>query len=480
MVFFSNSNPYVMYSSCDGGVFKTYNDTAANIQWKSLDNGYITTMFYTVTSAHDISGSSILVGGAQDNDCLFDNSTLLTNPWTKPLFGDGAFVAIEDSAKTFYYSTENGKMYKSTMDTVTGLVTAFNRIDPIGGKDYQFVNPFMVDPNNSNIMYLAGGKYLWRNSNLSGIPYANQFDSISTNWVQFPDSVPVAGATISAIAVSTAPANRVYYGTSAQKIYRVDNANVGTPTPKDITPTIFPAGGSYISCIAVDPANANNVMVVFSNYAIYNLFYTGNGGTSWSRIAGNLNGSNSPSLRWAAFMHIPNGGTIYWVAASTGLYATDRLVQDSAASRKADSTIWVQQSTNAIGNSVCNMVDIRPSDGLVAIATHTHGMYTANITNVNQVATISTINKPQGFQLVGYPNPSSGQVSVSFMLSEESNVVLNLYDVRGRMVKEMVNNRMSAGPHIVPFNGSELRSGIYYCTLNSGQLSETTRLVFIK
>jgi len=484
MVFFSNTNPYVMYSSCDGGIFKTYNDTAANVNWTCLDNGYITTMFYTVTSAHDISGSSILTGGAQDNDCLFDNSTSLTNPWTKPVFGDGTYVSIQDSAKTFYYSIQNGKMFKTKMDTVTGLVTAFNRMDPIGGKDYQFVNPFMVDPNNSNIMYLAGGKYLWRNDNLAGIPYANQYDSISTNWVKFTDSVPVAGVTISAIAVSTIPANRVYYGTSAQKIYMVDNANVGTPTPKDITPTkypvAFPPGSSYISCIAVDPSNADNVMVVFSNYATYNLFYTNNGGAKWSRIAGNLYGTNSPSLRWASIMHLPTGGTIYWVAASTGLYATDRLVQDSGAVGKADSTKWVQQSTNAIGNSVCNMVDIRPSDGLVAIATHTHGIYTANITNVNQVATVGSINKPQGFQLVGYPNPSRGQVSVRFMLNEETSVELKLYDVQGRMVKEIANNRMGAGVHVVPFNGNGLRSGIYYCTLSSGQLSETTRLVFIE
>ncbi|MGP8214143.1 MAG: WD40/YVTN/BNR-like repeat-containing protein, partial [Bacteroidia bacterium] len=228
MVFFSNSNPYIMYSSCDGGLFKTLNDTASNVSWITFDYGYVTTMFYTVASAHDIPGSSVLIGGAQDNDCLFDNSTSLTAPWTKPIFGDGSFVAIEDSAKTFYYSSEDGKMYKAQMDTIAGTVTAFNRIDPIGGKDYQFVNPYAIDPNNSNIMYLAGGKYLWRNNNLSGIPYANQYDSISTNWIQFPDSVPVAGVTISAVAVSTVPANRVYFGTSDQRLYRIDSANTGT------------------------------------------------------------------------------------------------------------------------------------------------------------------------------------------------------------------------------------------------------------
>lgn len=483
VIFFSNSNPYVMYSGCDGGLFKTYNDTAANVNWATLDNGYVTTMFYTGTSAHDLPGSSILVGGAQDNDCLFDNSTAPTNPWTKPLFGDGSFVSIQDSAKTFYYSTQNGKMFKAKTDTITGLVTAFNRIDPIGGSGYQFVNPFEVDPNNSNIMYLAGGKYLWRNDNLSGIPYAGQFDSISTNWTQFPDSVPVAGATISAIAVSTVPANRVYYGTSNTKLYRVDNANSGTPVAKDITSAknfaSFP-GGSYITCIAVDPADADNVMVVFSNYSIYNLYYTHNGGSSWARVAGNLHGSNGPSLRWAAIQHLPTGGTIYWVAASTGLYATTYLAQDSTASAKGDTTKWVEQSTNLIGNSVVNMVDIRPQDGLVTVATHTHGMFTANITSLSQVATVNNIKEYAGFGLNAYPNPAQGPVTIDYTLSEGSDIVLQLYDMEGRLVNTLENGRMGPGEHMVSLNGQTLRNGIYFCRLTNGSRSETVRLVIAR
>jgi hypothetical protein len=481
MVFFSNNNPYVMYSSCDGGVFKTYNDTAANVKWTSLDNGYVTTMFYTAATAHDISGSNLLVGGAQDNDCLFTNSSLVTNLWTKPIFGDGAFVAIEDSAKVFYYSSQDGKIFKAQMDTIAGTVSAFTRIDPIGGKGYQFVNPYAIDPNNTNIMYNAGGKYLWRNDNLAGIPYLGKYDSITTNWVQFTDSVPLAGNTISAIGVSTIPANRVYYGTANQRLYRVDNANIGTPTPKDITSAKFPffPTGAYVSCVAVDPANADNVIVAFSNYSTYNLFYTKDGGASWGKIAGNLYGANSPSIRWAAFQHLPTGGTIYWVATSTGLYATDLLKPDTTIKMK-DSTVWVQQATNTIGNSVCNMIDIRPSDGLVVVATHTHGAYAANITNVNQVATVNNLTAPVGMQLSVYPNPSHGQVSVSFWLKEEANVDMQVFDVQGRMVKAISNNKMAVGEHIIPFNTGDLSSGIYYCTLHAGNTSETKRLIVVK
>ncbi|MGP8217802.1 MAG: T9SS type A sorting domain-containing protein [Bacteroidia bacterium] len=222
-------------------------------------------------------------------------------------------------------------------------------------------------------------------------------------------------------------------------------------------------------------------MVAFSNYGIYNLFYTVNGGKSWCRVAGNLYGGNGPSLRWAAIMHLNGGSTIYWVAASTGLYATDRLVIDSTGKSAGDSTKWVQQATTAIGNSVCNMVDIRPSDGLVAVATHTHGIYTANITSVNQIATVNNLSAPlPGMQLKVFPDPSRGQASVSFYLNEESNTLLRIFDMQGRIIKENSYNRMAMGEHVIPFDGSGLSNGIYYCTLQAGETVETVRMVIIK
>jgi len=173
VIFFSSNNAYRMYSGCDGGIFKTYNDTAKNVSWTPLNNGYITTMFYAVSSDHNRPGGNVLIAGAQDNNSVFDNSLLQTNPWTIPLFGDGAYCYIEDSSKVFYYSSEQGKMFKMQMDTVTGTVSGFRRIDPIGAKGYEFVNPYVIDPNNNYIMYMSAGKYLWRNNNLSVIPFTN-------------------------------------------------------------------------------------------------------------------------------------------------------------------------------------------------------------------------------------------------------------------------------------------------------------------
>jgi hypothetical protein len=476
VLFFSQSNPYILYSGCDGGLFKTMNDTADNVTWKTFDSGYITSMMYTITSNHAVSGSPILVAGLQDNDCLFDNSTSLTNHWTKPIFGDGSFCDIADSGKLFYYETTTGHLFKTQMDTTNGTVVAFNRIDPIGGKDYEWLNPYVIDPNNNNLMYFGGGKYLWRNNNLSAIPLSNMWDSISTNWIQWPDSIPITGADITAIAVSTNPANTVYYGTSDKEVYKINNANSGTPTVSDISSNSgyngFPYG-AFVTCIAVDPDSADRVIVAYSNYDTKNLFYTADGGTSWARIGGNLNGANQPSLRWAAIQHPKSGGTIYWIAASTGLYATDTL-RDSA-------TIWVQQATNTIGNSVCDMVDVRQSDGLVSVATHTRGAYTANITSISDITTVHNLNPPVAdLQVEIYPNPSSGKAFIHYYLPNEENVQLKIYSEGGVLVKQMAINDSKPGNNILPIDISRQAAGIYFCSLATSDKVKTIRMLVVK
>ncbi|MCX6297037.1 MAG: hypothetical protein NTX97_13450 [Bacteroidetes bacterium] len=248
---FLPSNPDVMFSTNDGGIFKTNDNTAGAVVWQSKNNGYLSTMFYTVAIDHATPGNNVIIAGAQDNGSWFTNSAVPTSPWVQPRSGDGSYCAIADGRTNYYFSIQNGKMMKSTLDAA-GAMTGFARIDPIGLKNPEFINPYTLDPNNNNYMYLAGGKYLWRNNDLSGIPLVGNWDSIATNWVQFVDSVPTVNSIITAVTACKTPLNRVYYGTDKQKVYRVDNANVGTPTPVNITSTtpgvVFPSG--YVSLSA--------------------------------------------------------------------------------------------------------------------------------------------------------------------------------------------------------------------------------------
>ena len=477
---FFPSNANQMISSNDGGIFYCNDNTVPSPLWTSLNNGYITTMFYTCAVDHATT-DDIVIGGAQDNGSWFTNSTNLTTPWVTPRGGDGAYCAIADHGAAFYFSIQEGKVMRAVLDG-SGNIDSFARIDPIGGYQPLFVNPFVIDPNNNDLMYMPIGKTLWRNNNLSGIPYASNWDSISTNWVRMTDSTfqgNILDTAITAIAVSKTPANRVYIGTSLTKVFRIDSADIGVRVPKNITPTapgpvLFP-GNSYVSCIAVDPTNGDHVIVVFSNYNVYSMFYSADGGTTWAKIAGNLEQNklsgtgDGPSCRWASIIPT-NGGTVYLVGTSVGLFATTAL-NDTG-------TVWVQQGTNTIGAGVVDMIDYRATDGLVVVATHSNGIYSSHINSTEDITGIKqVIAAGPNFNFTNYPNPFSSQTTLQFNLKDKCNASLIISDEIGRQVTTIANGPMDVGENKFVFNTGNLPPGIYYATLRAGSFTETRRLL---
>ncbi len=482
---FLASNPNVMYSANDGGVFKTMNNTDSNVVWQSMDNGYITSMFYTIAIDHATVGNDVIVGGAQDNGSWFTNNNIPTSPWLHVHGGDGSWCQVADGRTSYYFSIQNGmRVVKENLDA-NGNALSFARVDPIGGKGYQWMNPFVLDPNNNNIMYLAGGKYLWRNSDLSAVPMNNTWDSISTNWVRWADSVPTAKSEITALTVCKTPANRVYYGTDNTRVYRVDNANTGTPTPVDITSTtvnnLFPTSTNpyyyaYVSNIAVDPTDGNKLMVIFSNYNVSSIYYSSDGGTTWSKQGGNLESVGNvlaPSIRWASILPVADG-KVYLVGTSIGLFATDSLA--------GNATTWVQLGTNTIGNAVCDMIETRVSDGLVVVATHTNGIYSTTISSIHDLPL--SANEIAGynneFQLTAYPNPMIETTTIDFNLSKKSKVNLTILDDCGRLVETLIDEQLQQGKHSVVFNRKNLKSGIYYYSLIADDRRKTNKMVLIK
>ncbi|HEY5123724.1 MAG TPA: T9SS type A sorting domain-containing protein [Ignavibacteria bacterium] len=88
---------------------------------------------------------------------------------------------------------------------------------------------------------------------------------------------------------------------------------------------------------------------------------------------------------------------------------------------------------------------------------------------------------PDRFSLLqNYPNPFNPRTVVRFQLSVVSNVVLKVYDVMGREVQTLVNEKLSAGTYEVKFDGSMLTSGVYFYKMQTGDFSETKKMILMK
>ncbi len=103
-------------------------------------------------------------------------------------------------------------------------------------------------------------------------------------------------------------------------------------------------------------------------------------------------------------------------------------------------------------------------------------------------------NLPPGFSLgQNYPNPwflnrSKGNpvTTIAFALPRPANLKLKIYDVSGRLIKTLSNNKMwSAGHNSIDWNGKDeqgrqVSSGVYFYKMETEEFSETKRMLLLK
>jgi hypothetical protein len=76
---------------------------------------------------------------------------------------------------------------------------------------------------------------------------------------------------------------------------------------------------------------------------------------------------------------------------------------------------------------------------------------------------------------------SASVIAVKAKVHGNSNVSISVYHLLGREVIKLVNNEfMQAGKYEIEFNGSNYSSGIYFYRINSGDFSQTRKMLLIK
>lgn len=474
---FLPSNPNVILSANDGGVFRSVNVLADEVVYEPLNNGYVTTQFYTGHVSR-FPRDNFILGGLQDNGSLVTGTAFAVDNAQRIIGGDGGYAASTRFGIYYYLSFQNSRIFRLTLNDDFGL-TSFARVDPIGGgtdpeQPYLFINPYTLDPNNGNRMYLAGGDVLWRNRNLSQIPSGSQ-EPTSVNWAKLTRTSIPSGV-ISAVEVSTTPENIVFYGTSNGGLYKVENAHAASYSVTDISADVFPAE-AYISAISVNPVNADEVLVTFSSYGVVSVFQSLDGGNTFTDVSGNLeeqpDGSgNGPSVRWARVVPKTDGSAEYFLATSTGLYSTTSLT--------GGTVTWQLESPDEIGNSVVNMIDYRRQDGRVVAATHGNGLFVSGIPNVvrpDEVLFGSTLEIDSPF-----PNPFVDEVTIRFNMPETNFVLVRIYNSSGQLVKVLSNGLGFQGTNELFWDGTNTQGnrqgpGVYLVRFTYARQNYATRIV---
>ena len=88
---------------------------------------------------------------------------------------------------------------------------------------------------------------------------------------------------------------------------------------------------------------------------------------------------------------------------------------------------------------------------------------------------------PGKFELSqNYPNPFNPTTLISYQLPVASNVRLVVYDIIGREVAVLVNERKATGSYEVKFDASGLATGVYIYRMQAGMYVQTKKLLLLR
>ena len=79
-----------------------------------------------------------------------------------------------------------------------------------------------------------------------------------------------------------------------------------------------------------------------------------------------------------------------------------------------------------------------------------------------------------------YPNPFNPSTRIEYSIVDAGHITVNVYDMAGRLVDEIVNGWHDAGAQSVVWNASDYPSGIYFVKLEAGAFSASQKIVLVK
>ncbi|MDP8315417.1 MAG: T9SS type A sorting domain-containing protein [Candidatus Celaenobacter antarcticus] len=83
-------------------------------------------------------------------------------------------------------------------------------------------------------------------------------------------------------------------------------------------------------------------------------------------------------------------------------------------------------------------------------------------------------------ELENFPNPFSTKTSIKYSLQRSSNVKIQIYNARGKLIETLIDSPMQAGIHTVDWSSKDISSGIYFCKLITENGSITKKMLFVK
>lgn len=443
----------------DGGVYYATSLSGAESSSTAIvsrNKDYNVTQFY-----HGEIGQSttnkLLLSGAQDNGTQFINGAGNgVNSSISMRGGDGAYTFIDkDGAYAIAAYVYNNYNRYNLPYTGSRVVISSEDGSATGSGLYtgSFINPADLD-DNLDILYTNGATGP-SNSRVGSIARFSSLTSIPFRF-NLTNALLDDDATTLKVSPFTTTSTKLFVGTSTGKVLKVENANTGAPVWSNIGASIGVAGS--VSNIAFG-ANENEIMVTFHNYGVNSVWFTTNGGTSWSNKEGNL-----PDIPVKAIIMNPLNNDEVIIGTGLGVWRTSNF--------KDASPTWTQ-SQNGMSDVKVTSFSLRTADNTVMATTYGRGMFTGQF--ATGVASVDDVLKDTKVFTM-YPTVSEGSFTV-FAKNTLGKSSLKMFDINGKLVHSQELDFTQQEKQPIQVN---LNAGVYIVNLIDSNNKKATSKVIIK
>ncbi|MCX6157220.1 MAG: T9SS type A sorting domain-containing protein [Ignavibacteriae bacterium] len=446
-----HSNGTTLYLGNDGGV---YASTDAGTTFTANLN-ILPTLQYIDFDVMASNGLIHSVGGMQDNNIsVTHNATLHSlGTWYDELVGDGYAASIDKGNPNNMVVNYNGYVNRTTNGGTTW-------IDGTGGGVFQDCTTLRDDKLTPVILYTAYTDKVYKSTNYGG------------NWSQYGTTLPFNATKMNASSWSYINGTAVYVinqtatHTSNDMLAVVDNGIVFTNRTNSLPV-------ENIRKISVHPTNPQVAFTIMNSTTLtQRVFKTTNRGINWINITGNI-----PHIYINDLTAHPTNEGIYYAATEFGMLKGTTV----------DSTVtwvrWMNGMPRTVIVKNLGTIDSSSTTGrfYVVAGTYGRGIMLREASGDDPVGIINGNSQIMRYELSqNYPNPFNPVTNINFTISSNDNVKIEVFDITGRSVNILTNQKYTAGHYSVQFNGNGISSGVYFYRLTTSKFTDVKKMILLK
>ena len=197
--------------------------------------------------------------------------------------------------------------------------------------------------------------------------------------------------------------------------------------------------------------------MLFTTYA-GGVYRSSDGGATWA-----LSNSGVAGAPWALHTH----GTDLYVGTNQGVYRSTNL-----------GTSWTGINTGLPAQPA--VTTLASNDRYLFAGLDPNSVWRRPLSEVTSAGTPDD-QLPHRYSLgQNFPNPFNPATTINFDLPAAGEVRIAVYDLLGREIAVLVQEKKPAGSHSVRFDGAGFASGVYFYRLDAGNFSRVRRMVLLQ